>query len=80
MKNESALIKNTPKKILTARGNRIMYDFIQAGIEANGYNNRMLPGAKPIAEKIKQLFLSLVFDHKKSEYELIEFKKQLKKL
>jgi hypothetical protein len=78
--NETSLIKDTQKRILTARGYRIMYDFIQAGIEANGYNNRMLPNAKPISEKIKVLFLSLVFEHGKSEAELIEFKKQLKRI
>lgn len=78
--NETTLIKCTSKRILTARGYRIMYDFIQAGVEANGFNNRMLPNAKPIAEKIKVLFLSLVFEHNKNESELIEFKKQLKRL
>ena len=78
--NETKLIKDTHKRILTAKGYRIMYDFIQAGVEANGYNNRMLPDAKPIAEKIKALFLSLVFEHGKNEDELIEFKRQLKSI
>lgn len=75
--NESKLIANSNKRLLTAYGFRLLNRAIEKAAKANN-TNRYKKEFEPIKTKLTESFNSMVFDLKMPETEIIKFMNSIK--
>ena len=78
MKNETLLIKDAGKRIMTARGYKLLYRFIDKAAEANGFSHHRAPAFKEKKERLYSLVEILVFEKGVSEKQLAGFISSIK--
>lgn len=76
--NESKIIKDRSRQLLTAYGYKIKMTLIKKAAKSNGFDNWMMKGFKPMKETLETAINSLIFDHNITAEQLSELNNSIK--